>query len=101
MWRAKYTIQAIDTAAKEEVGKAVDEAKSSPEPRVEDLWTDIYYKGTEPKSMRGREREEVYEAVVSSDQRPYRFFAGSRLLRQLIKCGTRAAWIAIDSYNYL
>ena len=62
-WRAKYTIQALDNAAKEEVGKAVEEAKSSPEPRVEDLWTDIYYKGTEPPSMRGREREEVCEAV--------------------------------------
>ena len=78
--RAKSTIQAIDSAAKEEVGKAVEEAKSSPEPRVEDLWTDIYYKGTEPTSMRGREREEVCEAVVSSDQRAYRSFAGSRLL---------------------
>lgn len=68
MWRAKRTIQAIDNAAKEEVGKAVEEAKSSPEPRVEDLWSDIYYKGTEPPSMRGREREEVSEAVFSSDQ---------------------------------
>lgn len=63
MWRAKYTTQAIDNAAKEEVGKAVEEAKSSPEPRVEDLWTDIYYKGTEPTFMRGREREEVCEAA--------------------------------------
>jgi len=71
--RAKSTIQAIDRAAKEEVSKAVEEAKSSPEPRVEDLWTDIYYKGTEPKSMRGREREEVCKAVVSSEQRAYRF----------------------------
>jgi pyruvate dehydrogenase E1 component alpha subunit len=68
VWRAKRTIQAIDNAAKEEVGKAVEEAKSSPEPRVEDLWSDIYYKGTEPPSMRGREREEVSEAVFSSDQ---------------------------------
>ena len=29
------------------------------EPRAVDLWTDIYYKGTEPPRMRGREREEV------------------------------------------
>jgi len=91
VWRAKSTIQAIDGAAKEEVSKAIEVAKSSPEPRVEDLWTDIYYKGTEPTSMRGREREEVHEVVVSSDQRAYRFFAGSRLLSQRIKCGTRAA----------
>ena len=41
------------------VDKAVEEAKKSPEPRLEDLWTDIYYKGTEPPFMRGREREEV------------------------------------------
>jgi hypothetical protein len=48
--------------------------------------------------MRGREREEVCEArSFSSDQRAYQFFAGSRLLSQRIKCGTRAAWIAIDN----
>jgi hypothetical protein len=43
--------------------------------------------------MRGREREEVREAILSSDSRAYRFFAGSRLLSQRIKCGTRVAWI--------
>jgi pyruvate dehydrogenase E1 component alpha subunit len=41
------------------VERAVAEAKESPEPLAKDLWTDIYYKGTEPPSMRGREREEV------------------------------------------
>jgi pyruvate dehydrogenase E1 component alpha subunit len=51
--------QALDKEAKQEVDKAVEEAKASPEPRLEDLWTDIYYKGTEPPFMRGREREEV------------------------------------------
>jgi TPP-dependent pyruvate/acetoin dehydrogenase alpha subunit len=71
VWRAKSIIQAFDSAAKEEVAKAVEEAKSSPEPQVEDLWTDIYYKGTEPTFMRGREREEVCEAVFSFDQRAY------------------------------
>jgi pyruvate dehydrogenase E1 component alpha subunit len=45
--------------AKEEVGKAVEEAKSSPELQVKDLWSDIYYKGTEPPFMRGPEHEEV------------------------------------------
>jgi hypothetical protein len=91
VWRAKTTIQAIDSAAKEEVGKAVEEAKSSPEPRVEDLWTDIYYKGTEPKSMRGREREEVCEAAFSSHPTSVligSLFAGSLLLSQRIKCGS-------------
>ena len=55
----KRTIQVIDKAAKVEIDKAVEEAKASPVPRGEDLWTDIYYKGTEPPMMRGREREEV------------------------------------------
>jgi len=41
------------------VDQAVEEAKQSPVPVAKDLWTDIYYKDTEPPSMRGREREEV------------------------------------------
>ena len=51
--------QALDKAAKAEVDAAVEEAKASPEPLTKDLWTDIYYKGTEPPYMRGREKEEV------------------------------------------
>jgi len=53
-------LKAIDKEAKGTVDKAVEQAKASPEPRAEDLWTDIYYKGTEPPFMRGREREEVH-----------------------------------------
>lgn len=49
----------MDKQAKAEVDAAVEEAKASPEPSTKDLWTDIYYKGTEPPYMRGREREEV------------------------------------------
>jgi pyruvate dehydrogenase E1 component alpha subunit len=49
----------LDKEAKVEVDEAVEEAKKSPDPVPIDLWTDIYYKGTEPPSMRGREREEV------------------------------------------
>ncbi|CAE7058924.1 unnamed protein product, partial [Rhizoctonia solani] len=52
-------LKAIDKEAKAEVDKAVEEAKESPEPDLKDLWTDIYFKGTEPPYMRGREREEV------------------------------------------
>jgi pyruvate dehydrogenase E1 component alpha subunit len=52
--------QQLDKDAKAEVDQAVEEAKQSPEPLTKDLWTDIYYKGTEPSSMRGREREEVH-----------------------------------------
>jgi pyruvate dehydrogenase E1 component alpha subunit len=53
-------LKQLDKEAKAEVDKAVEEAKASPEPETKDLWTDIYYKGTEPPFMRGREREEVH-----------------------------------------
>jgi len=53
-------LKAIDKAAKEEVDKAVAEAKESPYPELKEFWTDIYYKGTEPPFMRGREKEEVH-----------------------------------------
>ncbi|ORX36118.1 pyruvate dehydrogenase e1 component alpha subunit mitochondrial precursor [Kockovaella imperatae] len=53
-------LKAIDKAAKEEVDKAVEEAKQSPYPDLKEFWTDIYYKGTEPPFMRGREKEEVH-----------------------------------------
>ena len=52
-------LKTIDKDSKAEVEKAVEEAKASPEPDMNDFWTDIYYKGTEPPFMRGREREEV------------------------------------------
>ncbi|KAG1734348.1 mitochondrial pyruvate dehydrogenase E1 component beta subunit [Suillus lakei] len=54
-------LKQLDKDAKAEVDQAVEEAKQSPEPLTKDLWTDIYYKGTEPSSMRGREREEVHQ----------------------------------------
>jgi len=53
-------LKKFDKEAKAEVDAAVEEAKQSPEPDVKDFWTDIYYKGTEPPYMRGREREEVH-----------------------------------------
>ncbi|KAG6915719.1 hypothetical protein DXG01_010277 [Tephrocybe rancida] len=53
-------LKQLDKDAKAEVDAAVQEAKASPEPEAKDLWTDIYYKGTEPPVMRGREREEVH-----------------------------------------
>ncbi|RXW12021.1 hypothetical protein EST38_g13835 [Candolleomyces aberdarensis] len=53
-------LKALDKEAKVVVDKAVEEAKASPEPLVKDLWSDIYFKGTEPPVMRGREREEVH-----------------------------------------
>jgi len=54
-----YSTQQLDKLAKAEVDEAVEEAKASPVPLDKDLWTDIYYKGTEPSFMRGREKEEV------------------------------------------
>lgn len=54
------TLKRVDKSAKEEVDQAVEEAKQSPEPATKDLWTDIYYKGTEPEFMRGREKEEIH-----------------------------------------
>ncbi|KAK4684089.1 pyruvate dehydrogenase E1 component alpha subunit, partial [Tremellales sp. Uapishka_1] len=54
------SLKAIDKAAKDEVDVAVEEAKKSPQPDLKDFWTDIYYKGTEPPFMRGREKEEVH-----------------------------------------
>ncbi|KAG0707848.1 dehydrogenase E1 component-domain-containing protein [Suillus ampliporus] len=57
---SEQELKQLDKDAKAEVDQAVEEAKQSPEPVAKDLWTDIYYKGTEPASMRGREREEVH-----------------------------------------
>ena len=58
--QAPSSVQKFDKEAKAEVDAAVEEAKASPFPLEKDLWTDIYYKGTEPPLMRGREREEVH-----------------------------------------
>jgi pyruvate dehydrogenase E1 component alpha subunit len=57
---SEQDLKQLDKDAKAEVDAAVEEAKASPEPLEKDLWTDIYYKGTEPAYMRGREREEVH-----------------------------------------
>ncbi|KAK4053353.1 alpha subunit of pyruvate dehydrogenase [Microbotryomycetes sp. JL221] len=55
-------LKKIDKDARTEVEKAVEEAKASPEPAQDkDMWTDIYYKGTNPMYMRGREREELHQ----------------------------------------
>ncbi|KAF7318333.1 Pyruvate dehydrogenase E1 component subunit alpha [Mycena chlorophos] len=57
---SEQELKQLDKEAKAAVDEAVEEAKKSPEPATADLWTDIYYKGTEPPFMRGREREEVH-----------------------------------------
>lgn len=54
-------LKKIDKAAKIEVDQAVEEAKKSPEPDpTKDMWTDVYFKGTAPRWLRGREKEEVH-----------------------------------------
>lgn len=53
-------LKKLDKEAKAEVDQAVEEAKASPVPIESDLWKDVYYKGTEPEYLRGREREEVH-----------------------------------------
>ncbi|THH11853.1 hypothetical protein EW145_g401 [Phellinidium pouzarii] len=53
-------LKQFDKDARAEVEEAVEEAKKSPFPDLHDFWSDIYYKGTEPAFMRGREREEVH-----------------------------------------
>ena len=65
---SEQELKKLDKDAKALVDAAVTEAKESPEPLADDLWTDIYYKNTEPSFMRGREREEV------------RFFKSSRCI---------------------
>ncbi|KAF9819735.1 hypothetical protein IEO21_01826 [Rhodonia placenta] len=52
-------LKRFDKDAKAQVDQAVEEAKASPLPEDNELWTDIYNKGSEPSYIRGREREEV------------------------------------------
>ncbi|TNY21452.1 pyruvate dehydrogenase e1 component alpha subunit [Rhodotorula diobovata] len=65
-------LKKIDKDARAVVEKAVAEAKSSPEPSLETtLWSDVYYRGTNPMWLRGREREEVHHfAKDDSDLYP-------------------------------
>jgi pyruvate dehydrogenase E1 component alpha subunit len=53
-------LKKIDKHIKAEIDQAVAEAKASPEPQLSELFTDIYAKGTEPASMRGRTPDEVH-----------------------------------------
>lgn len=49
------TLKGIEREVKAQIDKAVEEAKASPEPNVDQLFTDIYVKGTEPATLRGCE----------------------------------------------
>lgn len=47
-------LKEMDKATKKEVDQAQKEAEASPEPSLDEFWTDIYVAGTEPKTIRGR-----------------------------------------------
>ncbi|KAL7748816.1 alpha subunit of pyruvate dehydrogenase [Sorochytrium milnesiophthora] len=52
-------LKQLDKAAKDEVDKAVEEAKASPEPDLAELWTEVYIKGSEPPTLRGLESQAI------------------------------------------
>jgi len=53
-------LKELDKKAREEVEEAAEWAKKSPEPPVEDLWTQIYIKGSDVPSLRGRDISEIH-----------------------------------------
>ncbi|KAF9177947.1 alpha subunit of pyruvate dehydrogenase [Haplosporangium sp. Z 767] len=53
-------IKSLDKEARAEVDKATEEAKASPQPDMEEFWTDVYKKGYEVPYLRGREPEEFH-----------------------------------------
>jgi len=53
-------LRCIDKEAKNTVDAAVEEAKASPQPPEEELWTDVYDAGAGAPYRRGRERGEVH-----------------------------------------
>ncbi len=57
-------LKAIDKEARAEVDQALEEAKASPEPDMEEFWTDIYVKGTEPPYLRGVDPEELVISML-------------------------------------
>ncbi|KAG6907641.1 hypothetical protein DXG01_008091 [Tephrocybe rancida] len=57
-------LKGIEKEAKENVNKAIEEAKASPEPPAEDLWIDTYHNGEAAPVRRGREREEFMMYII-------------------------------------
>lgn len=53
-------IKAMDKSARAEVDQAVEEAKKSPEPDLDQFWTQVYQKGSEVPFLRGREPEVIH-----------------------------------------
>ncbi|KAI8869254.1 mitochondrial pyruvate dehydrogenase E1 component beta subunit [Ramicandelaber brevisporus] len=53
-------LKQIDKDAKQAVDEEVAEAKKGTEPEISELWTEIYKKGSEVPSLRGRTAEETH-----------------------------------------
>ncbi|KAI3638229.1 hypothetical protein MIR68_003840 [Amoeboaphelidium protococcarum] len=53
-------LKAIDKEVRAEVDQALEEAKNSPEPPMEELWKDIYVAGSEPPFLRGCDPADVH-----------------------------------------
>jgi len=52
-------LKELDKKAKAEVEEAIEWAKNSPEPKLDDLWNHVYVKGTEVPTLRGRDPSEI------------------------------------------
>lgn len=53
-------LKELDKKARAEVEEAVEWAKASPEPDVSELYTDVYIKGSEVPTLRGRDVSETH-----------------------------------------
>ncbi|ORX97369.1 pyruvate dehydrogenase E1 component subunit alpha [Basidiobolus meristosporus CBS 931.73] len=53
-------LKSIEKRTRKIVDEEAAAAKASPEPEVQELWTDIYAPGSEPKFLRGRHSQEVH-----------------------------------------
>lgn len=70
-------LKKIDKEARKMVDQAVEEAKASPEPSLKEMWTDIYFEGTAPAWMRGREAGEIhYYSEQETQGKPARDVVG-------------------------
>jgi pyruvate dehydrogenase E1 component alpha subunit len=55
-------LKELEKRSRAEVDESIEKAKASPEPPVEELFADIYAKGTAPAVMRGRTSFELFRA---------------------------------------
>ena len=53
-------LKELDRKARAEVDEAVEWAKASPEPPVSELFSQVYIKGTETPTLRGRDLSETH-----------------------------------------